>query len=97
MRVKKAETWNFEFSENIVEMFKEMGLFNNKFINDLLRAIVSIPRGKYEVDSSDNAIKVCGVHISFIRDWKTRNINVMTNDEAHRLDMADAFRKGMLF
>lgn len=97
MRVKKPETLSFEYSADIVEMFKDMGLYNSRFINDLSRAIVSLPRCEYEIDSSDNAIKVCGVHISFIRDWTTGKIHVMTNDEAHRLDMADAWRKGCLF
>lgn len=86
------------FTKEVIELFKDLGVFNSKLLSDLSETVTNkIPRGENEIDTSDDALSVSGRNISFIRDWKNGNVTILTNEEAHRLDMANAFRNGRLF
>lgn len=74
------------FSDNVLKELKDRGATEALF-QQLARAISDIPRKPgLAVDSSDNMISVYNLPISFIRNHKTDNAWVMTNEEARNLD-----------
>ena len=86
------------FTNEVIELFKDLGVFNSKLLSDLSETVTNkISRGEHKIDTSDTMLSVSGRNISFIRDWENGNAIILTNNEAHRLDMADAFRNDRLF
>lgn len=85
------------FTNEVIDQFKEQGIYSAKFLSEISEKVKAVPRGAFDVDSSDDSISVLGKYISFVRDWNSGLIIIMTNGEAQRLDMYDAFQKGTLF
>ena len=86
-----------KFTEEVLELLKDLGPCNASLLKNIADAVNSLPRTGETVDTSDNAIKVYGQHISFIRDWERGETLILTNGETRRLDMYTAFQNGQLF
>ena len=73
------------FTERVIEELRERGA-DNKIFEDIAAAVEKFPRGKYEIDRSDDAITVLGLPISFVRDHNEGEAIIMTNEEAQDVD-----------
>ena len=65
-----------------------------KHAQQLIDIVMSFPRSSFEVETSDNAISFDGVKLSYLRDWKNKEIQIMTVEEAKTLDAEYAKMKG---
>ena len=79
------------YSNGIVKLFTDLGVFNSVFLSELSEKVQTLPRGDSDFDASDDAIMVSGNPISFARYWNRGEIMIMTNDEAICLDIHATF------
>lgn len=74
-----------KFTEDVTKLLRDLGATDVDF-DSIAATVQEIPRGQNDYDTSDNAISVGGLYISFLRNWKSGEIVIMTNDEARQLD-----------
>ena len=74
------------YSLKVIHELSERGATQEIF--DMLgETVQNIPRkAGLDVDTSDNAVTVLGMPVSFVRDHKSGEIHIMTNEEAQQLD-----------
>lgn len=74
------------YSLKVMQELSKRGATQEIF-DKLGETVQNIPRkAGLEVDTSDNAITVLGMPISFVRDHKNGEVHIMTNAEALQLD-----------
>lgn len=73
------------FSKEVVDKLKAAGADDGLLLR-LAQRIDTIPRGRFDVDTSDNCISCFDIPVSFIRDHIKHETMVMTNQEAWNLD-----------
>lgn len=80
----------FKASQGVLDVIGIYCEIHGGQIMDYLRQIAAhienIPKGKYKVDSSDTFCSFNNVPLSFIRDWKNREVIILTTKEAQELD-----------
>ena len=71
----------------LVEKYAEsVGIEAKRLFEELAKAVTSIKKGIYDIDTSDNSLSFNRIPLSFIRDWKKGEAIILTNGEAEALD-----------
>lgn len=87
---KYARPFEIKATESVMNIIRAYCKGDEVRTQELLRRlgseIAKIPKGKFQVDTSDNYVSFDNIPLSFIRDWKNRSIGILAPSDMVELE-----------